>query len=218
MPEHRVSSFRMNALATPRNSAKRGLYLAAAMLGILVLAFGVAPGTVLASSATDVYTEPDVPPTPTKNDKGDKNKNGGKGKKNSGKNKSGGSNNSGNDSSGTGSNGSGYSYDPGTGSTGDTPVSQGTGQNGSVNNSQGTGNVDQTDPTETTDTGDTSDETIAVTPAGGDSGGGGSALPMIIAILVGIPLIGGIAYYGWCRYRSRDDHLDSAFNDPPVGP
>ena len=69
----------MNAPATSSASARRLLCLAASILGLMVLAFGVAPGTVLASSATDVYTEEPPPPTPGKNDNNGNNTNNGNG-------------------------------------------------------------------------------------------------------------------------------------------
>jgi hypothetical protein len=177
-------------------TARRLLCLAASILGLLVLAFGVAPGTVLASSATDIYTEEPPPATPTTNNGGN---NGGTsnngGNSNSGGNSSAGSDDSGSDYSGTGD-GSGSGDDKyKTGKK----YSNG-GYNPATDSDEKSGKKAGDD--------DSDDSTINAATAGGDDGdddGGGSALPLIIAILIGVPLIGAGGYYGWTRYRSGDD-------------
>jgi len=162
----------------------------------MVLAFGVAPGTVLASSATDVYTEEPPPPTP---------------------NKTGGNNNgnSGNGSSNSGDSGSSGSTGSSTGSSGSSGTDDGSGSSGSDGNgkkklkkySNGTYNpaTDGDKDKAGADTDDSDDSTISAAPASGGDDDGGSALPWIIAIVIGVPLIGGGAYYLWKRYQTPDD-------------
>ena len=195
----------MNAYPNVYFSARRALCLAASILGLLFLAWGVAPGTVLASSATDVYTEEPPPPTPVKNHNG--NQNNGGNQNNSG-NQSGGNDSSGSGSSDYGSSGSSGSGDSSTGGS--------SSDDGSANQKQYSkgGYNPATDSDKSGDkakagTGSNSedDSTASATPAGGNDsdGGGGSALPLILAILIGVPLIAGGAYYAWVRYRVKDD-------------
>ena len=167
----------------------------------MVLAFGVAPGTVLASSPTDVYTEEPPPPTPKPTDNGNNNGNGS-------------GNQSGNTGSGSSDDDAGYvdtgsdtGYDDNSTSTGgDKPVSNEDKPDKKKANGK---NARQDKKSE--------DSTVAASPAGSDSdGGGGSSLPLIIAILIGVPLIGAGAWYLWRRYQSPDeetrDKLKSAVN------
>jgi hypothetical protein len=187
----------MNVHATKGESAtaRRLLCLAASIFGLLVLAFGVAPGTVLASSATDIYTEEPPPATPNTNNGGN----------NGGTSNNGGNSNSGDKgSAGTDDSGSGYS-DTGDGSgSGDDKYKTGKkysngGYNPATDSDKKSGKKAGND--------DSDDSTINATTAGGDDSddGGGSALPLIIAILIGVPLIGAGGYYGWTRYRGGDD-------------
>ncbi|MBN8868951.1 MAG: hypothetical protein J0H66_03615 [Solirubrobacterales bacterium] len=173
-------------------AARRLLCLAASILGLMVLAFGVAPGTVLASSASDIYTEDPGPATPNTNNGGN----------NGGASNNGGKPNSGeNVSTGSEDPGSGY-YDDGSSSGDD----QGT--SGEKQAKRKHKQADSKDKRGKKARGDDSDDTaVAATAAGGDDGdgGGGSALPVIIAILIGVPLIGAGGYYGWTRYRAGDD-------------
>jgi hypothetical protein len=189
----------MNAQAIHTFSARQLLCLAASILGLMFLAYGVAPGTVLASSATDVYTEEPPPPTPTNN-----------GNNNNGGNKSNGNTDS-NDSTGSSSDGSDYS-----GGSSDTDSSGSTSDDGSTEKpklkqfSDGNYNPatdsDKKDKSAKKEDSKSDDSTAAVPTSGdGDDGDGGSSLPLIIAILIGVPLIGVGGYYAWARYRSRGD-------------
>jgi hypothetical protein len=179
-------------------TARRLLCLAASILGLLVLTFGVAPGTVLASSATDIYTEEPPPVTPNTNNGGN----------NGGTNNNGGNSNSGNNGSSTGNDDSDSDYsgsgdDTGTGSGDDKYKSGKKYSNGGYN--PATDSDEKSGKKAGKD--DSDDSTINAATAGGDDNddGGGSALPLIIAILIGVPLIGAGGYYGWTRYRSGDD-------------
>lgn len=180
----------MNAQAMHMASARHLLCLAASILGLMVLAFGVAPGTVLASSTTDVYTEEPPPPTPKPNNNGNNNGNGS------------GNNQTGNSGDGNSDDGSGYvdtgsdpGYDDTTSTGGDKPVSNKDKSDKKKAKNQKAGQDKNSE-----------DSTVAASPAGGDSdGGGGSALPLIIAILIGVPLIGAGAWYLWRRFQSPDD-------------
>ena len=216
----------MNAPATSSASARRLLCLAASILGLMVLTFSVEPGTVLASSATDVYTEEPPPPTPGKNDNNGNNTNNGNGgtsgNQNSGANgESGSSGSSG--SSGGDSDSSGYSsgYSSGSGDGTSTPSKQYS--NGQYNPATDSDESGATGATGSSDDSNPDDSTITATPASGDGGdgGGGSALPLIIGLLIGVPLIAGGGYYAWTRYRVRDedrDRLKTALSDrKPTG-
>ena len=61
----------------------------------------------------------------------------------------------------------------------------------------------RTGATGANDVSDAEDEAGAIATSGGDDGG--SALPWIIAILVGVPLLAGGGYYLWRRYQTPDD-------------
>jgi hypothetical protein len=213
----------MNAPATSSASARHLLCLAASILGLMVLTFSVEPGTVLASSATDVYTEEPPPPTPGKNDNNVNNANNGNGGSSGNQNSGGDSDSGSGDSSGgstdTSSSGSGDS----TGSGSDTPTQTQQFSNGQYNPATDSDTSGSTGATGSSDNSESDDSTITATPAsGGDDGsGGGSALPLIIALLIGVPLIAGGGYYAWTRYRVRDedrDRLKTALSDrKPTG-
>lgn len=198
MPTDRLSSLRMNVHANhgePANvAARRLLCLAASILGLMVLAFGVAPSTVLASSASDIYTEDPGPATPNTNNGGN---NGGA------SNNGGQSSSDDNGSTGSDDTGSGYT-DDGSG-TGDDQYGSGETQNKSGHKPKADSNDKRGKKKARSD--DSDDTAVAATAGGGDDGdgGGGSALPVIIAILIGVPLIGAGGYYAWTRYRAGDD-------------
>ena len=203
MRSDQLSCVRMNAPAPHTASARHLLCLAASILGLMVLAFGVAPGTVLASSATDIYTEEPPPPTPSNNG------NGGNGGNNGTGGSQGNGGNGGNASSGdTGSDssdgsGSGYTGSGSGSGSDDTPDKQKKFSDGNYNPAT---DSDKDKPAKKAEADEDSDDsTISAAPASGDDGGGGSALPWIIALVIGIPLIGGGGYYLWQRYRSPDD-------------
>lgn len=183
-------------------------------MGLLGLSFGLAPGTVLAYNPGDIYTEGPPPTTPPTEKKPEK-KNPGK-KKNPGNHeKPGKKNNAGNQGDGGNDSGAVGTVVPVDGSGNPPAGSDGAG------NSTGTGGA----PADTAQGGTpgaqddnaagTDDGTVAVTPASENkTDDGGSALPVIIAILVGVPLIGFGAYYFWAKRRDRDDEfhdLDSAY-------
>lgn len=196
----------MNARTTHTVSARLLLCLAASILGLMVLAYGVAPGTVLASSATDVYTEEKPPPTPTQNNNGGNDNSGSQSSGNS--NSSGGSSSSGSSDSGSGSSGS--SSGSGSGSGGSDSSGSGTTtkskQYSDGNYNPATDSDKNEKKSAKKDDSKSDDSTAAVATSGDDDGGGGgSALPWIIAVLIGVPLIGAGGYYAWARYRSRDD-------------
>lgn len=199
MRSDRLSSVRMNARATLPVSPRLGLCLAASILGLLFLASALAPGTVLSSAAANVYTEEPPPPTPTNNNNGNNNGNGGT-QTGSGNNNGGGTGDSDSDDSGTGT-----SYD--SGDDGTSTGGSGSGDSGdSSDKKDEKKSDDKRDRTKAESDSDSSDSAAAATTSGDDGdSGGGSALPWIIAILVGVPLIGGGAWYLWQRYRGDDD-------------
>lgn len=187
---------------------RRGLSLAASILGLLVLSFGLAPGTVLASSPTDIYTEGPPPGTPPPTKKPFKKKPGNQ--KKPGKKKPGNQNNgNGDDSASTGA----VVPTDGSGNTPGGSASSGNDGNQVPVDASGAGQSDGSSPTAAGN----EDETLAVTPASeSKSDGGGSALPLIIAILVGVPVLGLGGYFLWVRYRRRHDDdfhdLNSAYS------
>ena len=100
MPADQISSVRMNLLSSIPVARKQALCLAAAVLGLMFRRPPLAPGTVLASSATDVYTEQPPPPTPDKNNNNGNNANNGNGGNGGNQNSSGNSDSGSGDSSG----------------------------------------------------------------------------------------------------------------------
>lgn len=158
------------------------------------LAFALAPGTVLASTS-GVYTEEELPPGPGPG------KNGGNGGNGGGKDKSG--NGGSQNNNGAGGGGSNTGSDGGNADGGtDAPAKQYS--NGQYNPATAgkentTGKQDQVDSAD-------DDSTVSVAPASGGGGDdGGSALPLIIAIVIGVPLLGTGGYFLWKRYRGSDD-------------
>ncbi|MCC6755916.1 MAG: PLDc_N domain-containing protein [Solirubrobacterales bacterium] len=179
----------------------------------MLLASALAPGTVPTSSATDVYTEEPPPPTPNTGGHGGNDKTGGN--TNTGGNGSGQSSGSGNSGSGSSS----TSPDTSTSSDGTTGEPKqysygGTGDEPSKGKEKDEAGKDS----------NSEDSAAAVNTSGEDDDGddGGSALPWIIAILIGVPVIGGIAYYVWKRRQGGDDEtkekLKSALNGKSKGP
>ncbi len=187
---NRLSCLRMDARMIDFASARNLLCLAASILGLMVLAFAVAPGTVLASTG-GVYKEERPPATPPKKEGG---------KKNAANENGGGNGNSSNpgssdgDGSGAGSSGS----DDGSGSgqsTKSKKYSDGK-YNPATDSKKGKAGKDGQ--------GEDDDSVVAAAPASGDDDGG-SAWPLIIAIVIGVPLLGAGGYFLWKRYRGPDE-------------
>ncbi len=196
MAADRLSSAGMSVRPRYFASPLRALALLAAVFGLLFLASALAPVTLPASAVANVYTEEPPPPTPTDNGGGNGNGNGG-------------TNTSDNDTP-VSSDGSGGGSD--SGSTG--------GGSGGSDSGSGSGNPSkqysngQYDPATDSDkekaeqdarNGEPDETTISAAPASDDDGDGGSSLPLILAIIIGVPLIAGGGYLLWKRFRGSDD-------------
>lgn len=200
MRPDRLSCLRMNARMTDFASARNLLCLAASILGLMALAFAVAPGTVLASTG-GVYKEEPPPPAPPKKE-GDKKKV---------------ADNNGDDSGNPPNAGGGSGSDPGSPGGDD---GSGSGQN-SKPKKYSNGKYDPATDSDKNKAGKAEDDdsTIAAAPASGDDGG--SAWPLIIAIVIGVPLLGAGGYFLWKRYRGPDEEtreqLKAAIGSKTVG-
>ncbi len=198
MAADRLSSAGMSFRSRYFESPLRAICLLASVFGLLFLASALAPVTLPASAVANVYTEEPPPPTPT-----DNNGNGG-----NGGSKSGGNDTPVSNSGSDGSDGSGDSGSTGSGSGGSSDSNAGSGKP-SKQYSDG-----QYDPATDSDNdkaeknvkSDDSDEsTISAAPASGDGDDGGSSLPLILAIIIGVPLIAGGGYLLWRHFRGSDD-------------
>lgn len=187
----------MDSPTTSYAAMRKLLCLTASILGLVGLAFAVAPGTVLASTG-GVYAEEEVPPTPPK-------------KENNGRNNGNNTGNGNNANQGNETGNSGYSGSGSSGESGDSgsepPVSQGDSSSGKKSKKYSSGKYNPaTDSKKNKASDDQNDDesVVAAAPASGD-GGGGSAWPLIIAIVIGVPLIAGGGYLMWQRFRGPDD-------------
>lgn len=201
MAENRLSSVGMSVRSTFFAVSLRGICLLAAVFGLMFLASALAPGTLPASAVANVYTEEPPPQAP----KPDRNQTG-----NNGGQTGGGDGNSGG-GGGTSSSGGGGDSAGGSSGTGGSGT-DGSGSNAQPNRQYSDGNYNpavsgqdrnRTGATGADDESDAEDEAGAIATSGGDDGG--SALPWIIAILVGVPLVAGGGYYLWRRYQTPDD-------------
>ena len=189
-----LSSAGMNSRPRYFESPLRAICLLAAVFGLLFLASALAPVTLPASAVANVYTEEPPPPTPTDNN---------------GNNGNGGSKSGGNDTpvSNTGSDGdSGDSGSTGGGSGGSSDSNSGSGKPSKQYSDGQYDPATDSDKADKNAKSDDSDEsTISAAPASGDGDDGGSSLPLILAIIIGVPLIAGGGYLLWRHFRGSDD-------------
>lgn len=163
--------------------------LAAVAVGLFVLAWVATPSTVLASSASEQYIEPEVPTVPDKNS-------------NPGKNGS--TSNVGGSTTSDDSSGETYSGDDGTTSEVDDP--EGVGSSGKKKqSSEEKAGKDEPDAKKESKEKEDEDKAAAAALSDSDGGGGNSTLILVVALLVGVPLLVGGGYALYRRFSAPDD-------------
>jgi hypothetical protein len=199
-----------------QDAAKHFLAVVALVVAALMLAFSATPATVLADSAAEQYTEPQLPQTPpdqtgtnSGNSNGASNQSGGNGGGGNGGGGNGGGSASSEGAAGApGGPNSSFTESGGAGSAAvpggpDEPGSGATDQSEGADESKGGAGASEKRESNESEATQESEATL-FGPGGSDDGG--PTLWLIAALVLGIPLLVGGGYYLFRRYgRGRGD-------------